>query len=63
MVVVLLVGAKLEENSDFETFFQLCFPQLMDDSQLVQNHDKCSTRISYTSLPKSPRVFDLIRYV
>lgn len=29
-VAALLVGDKLKEKIDFETFFQLCFPQPMD---------------------------------
>lgn len=31
-VGALLVWDKSEEKIDFETFFQLCFPQLMEDS-------------------------------
>lgn len=30
---------------------------------MIQNHDKLSTRINYTSLPKSPHKLDLIKYV
>lgn len=62
-VAALLVGDKLKEKIDFESFFSIVFSPTDGHYQLIQNLDKCNTRINYTSLPKSPHVFDLIKYV